>query len=189
MVVKKNLEKLLNSNFVNLTNQTYSIGKYDLPYIPCVVDIVPDYLALYLEVSNYNLTSNTVVCFYQYDNTFDGIHGIFNAIYYDDKRLLTKYRERFNNVKYIISPDYSELGDINRIENIYRLFKSRIVSLWFLLEMDIQVIPNITYANENYFDVILDGLENVNIVAFSLKGILNNQCELELLKTFKFFSY
>ncbi len=181
MKKKKNLKKLLNLNFIDYTNQTYLVGKYDLPYVICSDVVNLDYLALYSETNNYYKTDNTCICFYQYDNKFDGIKGIFNAIYYDDKKLLAKYKERFKGVKYAIAPDYSQCGDIPRYENIYRLAKSRIVSNWLLLECNVLVIPNITYADENYFDVMLDGMESTEVVAFSVKGILRVPFEQELL--------
>lgn len=180
-VRNKDFKKLLNLNFTTYTNQTYSIGKYDFPYISCKTIIYPDYLALYSEVQNYNKTPSTCVCFYQYDFLFDGINGLFSAIYYNDKRLLNKFRERFKDVRYFISPDYSQCGDINRIENLYRLFKARIVSLWLILEMGSIVIPNITYADENYFEYMLDGMENCNVVAFSVKGSMREVYQKELL--------
>ena len=186
MVKKNDLKKLLNLNFVDLTNQTYSCGKYDLPFVRCPSNINIDYLALYSEIKNYCKTENTCVCFYQYDLKFDTIKGIFNAIYYNDEKLLAKYKERFKGVKYAIAPDYSQLGDINRVENIYRLFKARIVSIWLVLECDVLVIPNITYANENYFDVMLDGMEETEVVAFSAKGSMREFDEKELfLKAIK----
>ena len=89
--------------------------------------------------------------------------------------------KKLKGVKYAIAPDYSQCGDIARIENIYRLFKSRIVSLWLLFELDIIVVPNVTYANENYFDVMLDGMENCNTVAFSVKGSIKEKEQKELL--------
>lgn len=182
MVKKKNLKKLLNLNFMDLTNQTYSIGKYDLPYVRCPEEVNPDYLALYSEVSNYHKTENTCVCFYQYDVVFDKIDGLFNAIYHQNEKLLKKYKERLSCVKFAIAPDYSQCGDVPKIENLYRLFKARIVSLWLLLELDIIVIPNITYANDNYFDVMLDGMENTEVVAFSVKGAIREPVERKLLE-------
>lgn len=181
MVKKKNLKKLLNLNFVDLTNKTYLVGEYALPYVRCLLAMNPDYLALYSERCNYFKTENTWICFYVYDTKFDTIDGIYNAIYYGDKRRLKKIKERLKGVKYAIAPDYSQCSDIPRIENLYRLFKSRIVSLWLLLEMDIIVIPNVTYANENYFDVMLDGMENCEVVAFSVKGSVKEEEERNLL--------
>lgn len=182
MIKKKDLKKLLNLNFVDLTNRTYNCGKYDLPYIKCPNLVNPDYLALYSEMSNYHKTDRTFVCFYQYDVKFDNMKGIFEAIYYNDVNLLEKYKERFKNVRYAIAPDYSEIGDIPRIENVYRLFKSRIVALWLWLECNVIVIPNITYASENYFDVMLDGMEDTEVVAFGVKGSMKEELERELLQ-------
>lgn len=182
MKKKDNLKQLLNLNFVDLTNQTYNCGKYDLPYVRVPNLVNPDYLALYSETINYQKTNRTFVCFYQFDNKFDCRKGLYEAIYHNDKKLLKAFKERFKNVRYAISPDYSQVGDINRIENIYRLFKSRIVSLWLTLECDIIVVPNITYASENYFDVMLDGMQDTEIVAFSVKGNTTNVSERLLLE-------
>ena len=181
MVKKENIKQLLNLSFVEYTNQTYLMGEYDLPYATCPNLICIDYFALFSETYNYQKTNNTCVCFYQYDNEFDGINGLFNAIYYREEKLLEKYKNRLKNVKYVVAPDYSQCGDIPRIENIYRLFKSRIVSNWLLLECNIVVIPNITYANENYFDVMLSGMEDTEIVAISTKGSIKEPKEKELL--------
>lgn len=181
MMKKDELKKLLNLNYIDYSNQTYSCGKYDLPYIRCPKEIEIDYLALYSELNNYHKTDNTCVCFYQFDKKFDAIDGIFNAIYYNEIRLLKKYRERFREVKYAIAPDYSQVGDVHRIENIYRLFKARIVAIWLAMECGVISIPNITYANENYFDVMLDGMENTEVVAFSVKGSMKNQLDKKIL--------
>lgn len=55
-----------------------------------------------------------------------------------------------------------------------------------ILECDVLVIPNITYANENYFDVMLDGMEETEVVAFSAKGSMRENDEMELfLKAIK----
>ncbi len=177
----KDYKKLLNLNFLDITNQTYACGKYDLPYIYCK-DVNIDYIALYPNLKEYNKTTGTAVGFYVYDFKFDGKNGLFQAIYYDDGKGKEKFKQRFRNVKYAIAPDYSLCGDIPVAENIYRIFKSRIVSLWLTDACDIIVIPNITYANENYFDIMLDGLEDCECVAFSVKGSVDNIIQKELLR-------
>ncbi len=91
-----------------------------------------------------------------------------NAIYERDENLLNEYKKRFEDVKYFIAPDYSQCGDINAIENLYRIFKSRVVSLMFILEFRALPIHNITYANNNYFESMFDGMEDTNVVAFSV---------------------
>lgn len=181
MNYKNNFKKLLNLNVATLINQTETIGKLELPNVPCYLDIKPDYLVLYKDIREYTKTKDTCLCFYQNDIDFDGINGLFNAIYYGNKQLLLRYKERFKNIKYAISPDYSLLGDLQYIENIYRINKARVVSLWLLLECNIQVIPNITYASEEYFDIMLDGIKDSYMVSISTKGVLKDKEEKELL--------
>lgn len=72
----KDYKKLLNLNFLDITNQTYACGKYDLPYIYCK-DVNIDYIALYPNLKEYNKTTGTAVGFYVYDFKFDGKNGLF----------------------------------------------------------------------------------------------------------------
>lgn len=178
---RKSIKKLLELDFADYTNKTYYLGKYDLTYIKCDISVDFDYLALYSEVKDYHRTLKTCVCFYQYDTIFDGIFGIFNAIYYNDVELLKFYKERFKEIKYFIAPDYSQVGDAPVIECLYRYFKSRIVSLWLTLELGAIVIPNITYGNNESFSNMLIGLEDSNIVSFSLKGSMKDIEQKKLL--------
>ncbi|MDY4787828.1 MAG: DUF4417 domain-containing protein [Bacilli bacterium] len=176
----KDYKKLLNLSFTDITSQAYFCGKYDLPYAYCK-DVNIDYIALYPNLNEYSKTKNTAVGFYVFDLKFDNIRGLFSAIYYNDIKRLDYFKERFKGVKYAIAPDYSQIGDIPRVENLYRLFKTRIVSLWLTIECDVIVIPNITYANENYFDVMLDGMEDCECVAFGVKGSIKELSQRELL--------
>lgn len=107
---------------------------------------------------------------------------MWNAIYYNDSKLIEQYRERFKNVKYFISPDYSQIGDVPFWLNLFNLQRSRIVSLFLVQELNKLVYPLITYSNENSFEYMLDGLEECNVVAFSLKGALKTNEQLDMLK-------
>lgn len=122
------------------------------------------------------------MCFYAYDNSFDGLNGLFNAIYYKNKKLLAKYKERFRDVRFFISPDYSQFGDIQAIENMYRLWKARIVTLWFIVEMHAIAIPNITYISQSTLPFFFTGLTTCSVVAFSTKGHVRYARERKLLK-------
>lgn len=173
--------KRLNLDYVKLTNKSYAVGTRDLLHLtsPSIVDI--DYLALYSKPSEYLMTDNTAVCFYEYDNVFDGKNGLWDAIYYDDKPRLKRYKERFNDVKYIISPDYSVFGDGFDAMNAFNIQRSRIVSLWLIHECGKAVIPNITYSNKESFEYFLDGLEQCKVVSFSVKESLVDKEQRELL--------
>lgn len=179
---RKDMRRLLNLNYSALTNKTLPVGEFDFPALYCSTDITPDYLALYNQPGSYHRTALTGVCFYAYDNTFDGIHGLFNAIYYHDNELLSFYRERFRDVRFIISPDYSQFGDFQRIENLIRLWKARIVTLWFIIELHAVTIPSITYVAEESFPLFFSGLESCEVVAFSTKGHVRYATERNLLK-------
>lgn len=178
---KQNLKKKLNLNYLTWTNLTHSIGEDDLPELYCNTTIYPDFLALFSEPGLYNKTPNTGVCFYEYDDEMDGIHGLYEAIYHNDKKLLKAYKKRFSEVRFFITPDYSECGDIHVIENKYRLFKARVTGLWLLHELDAVVIPHITYPRIKDLRYALTGLENCSVVAFSTKGYVTNFRELNNL--------
>ncbi len=178
---KKNLTELLNYTFLKYTNKTYSCGEKDLPALYCNTDIYPDFLALYTERGMYHKTDKTCVCFYQYDADFDGKTGLYEAIYHDDTERLTYFKNRFEGVKFFITPDYSEFGDIHVIENEYRLFKARVVGIWFIMEIGAIVIPNISFPTKRSAAFALDGYEECSVVAMSTKSHLQNKDEYERL--------
>ena len=177
----KELKSLLNLNYLDLTNKTHKVGKYDLPSVKCPAIYDIDYIALYKELRNYQKTPKTVISFYQFDKEFDGINGLSNAIWYNDKRRLEFFKRRFSNCRYFIAPDYSQCGDIENAENIHRIFRARVISLWLTLNLGAIVIPNITYSNKKSFEYMLDGLEECQTVAFSTKGIMKKSSEKDLL--------
>ncbi len=181
-MTNEELMKKYNLFYTRITDKTLSDGKDEFPVLPCDIDVMPDYLCLSKDIKDFHKTDKTCICFYEYDDNFDGINGLFNAIYYNDKKLLKKYKERFEDVWMVIEPDYSQVRDIELIENKYRQFKSRIVGLWFLTELNIPVIPNINYADRYSFDYMLDGIKDSKTFAISLKGILDKFDEVKLLK-------
>lgn len=179
----ENLIKLLNLNYLSLTNKTISSGCKDLPSINCNITDYPDYIALYGQPGLYHKTSHTAVDFFQFDEDFDGKYGLYWAIYYNVEERLAYFKERFRGVKYVIIPDFSELGDTHKIENEYRLFKGRIVGLWFMFEIGAIVIPNITFPTEESADFALDGYEDCSVVAISTKGHMDDPAENQRLRS------
>lgn len=176
------LKKRLNLNILDLLGNTTTSWWLDMPKMYCPNITSADYIALYSEPGLYTKESNTIISFYNYDLKFDAINGLFNAIYYNNKKLLEKFKKRFKGCHLFISPDYSECGDVHFIENLYRIYKSRVVSIWLTMECNAVVIPNITYSNRKMFDFMLLGLEDVETVAFSTKGNIYDNEEKLLLK-------
>ena len=154
---KENLKDLLNLNILNNTNLTPKYGKFDMPYIFCPVIPSIDYIATYSQPKTYFHGENTCVSFNEYDKNFDGEKGLWNAIYYDNKELQQNFIKRFHGVRYFIAPDYSKCGDIPEIENQYRQFRARIVSIWLTMNIGAVVIPLVSCANEYGMQYMLEG--------------------------------
>ena len=177
---KKNLKKLLNSSFLEYTNITPKYGELDMPYIKCKKIPNIDYLATYSQPSTYFHSEGTCVSFFEYDVAFDGLYGLWNAIYYDVKELQEFYIERFQGVKYFIAPDYSKCGDLPEVENYHRQFRSRIVAIWLAMNLNAVVIPLVSCANDIGMKYMLDGMKDCSIVAFSAKGPMGDPVQLDI---------
>lgn len=180
--VPNDLRKKLNLSYLEYTNKTHAVGAHDLPALSCDTYVLPDFIALDSQPSTFHATPFTAVGFWLYDDAFDGIHGLYNAIYYKDEKLLEKYRERYRGVKIFFTPDYSQFGDVDDIEEHYRLKKARVVGLWFTLELGAVVIPFVTVPTPASVPFALDGLEGCHVVAFSTKGYVNDPIERAILK-------
>lgn len=124
------MRPLLNYGIANLLNKSI-LNDNHVPEHYCNPNIMPDYIAFNSQKNDYFLTDRTAVAFFTFDKTFDKIDGLYSAIYYNDKKLLTKFRKQFSGVRFVIAPDYSIFDDVWRFENEYRLFKTRIIMLWF----------------------------------------------------------
>lgn len=171
---------LLNYNILKLLNKTHRDGILDMPVLYCETRILPDYLALYSQKCLYEKTSLTAVCFYEYDEEFTGENGLYEAICHNNTERLNYFKDRFQNVEFVISPDYSAFDDINKIVSLDRLLMARIVSLWFTLEMGKTVIPNISYIGEDWFPICFNGLTECKTVAFNSKGHIMYPSEKKL---------
>lgn len=180
--VKTDLASPLNLGFVRLTNLTHATGEHDLPALSCNTEVFPDYIALSGYPAQFYETPLTAVGFWEYDVKFDGYDGLYNAIYHDNHKRLDYFKKRFAGVRIFFTPDYSQFGDICDIENNYRLFRARIVGIWFAVELGAVVIPFITAPTMKDMPLALDGLEDCSVVAFSTKGYVNNAHERAVLK-------
>ena len=85
-------------------------------------------------------------------------------------------------MKLFISPDMSQFGDLDDLENHYRIKKSRVVAIWLAMELGAVVIPHITFPTLESIDFGLDGLEDCSVVAFSTKGYVNDPIERAILE-------
>lgn len=166
---ERELKYQLNYGIADLLNQAI-LNKYHLPIHHCNPRVYPDYIALNTEVSKYHLTPATALGFYTYDCTFDKLDGLYNALYYNNTKMLKKYKQLYQGIKFVIAPDYSLFDDIWELENESRLLKIRVIMLWFVLEIGAIVIPNAVYLSTNKLPKYLSGLEDCTVMCFSTKG-------------------
>lgn len=172
---------------VDYTNLTPKIGDLDMPYIRCKEVPTIDFIAEYNQPSLYFKTPSTALGFFEYDICFDGLYGLWSAIYYGVKELQDFYRERFKGLRYIITPDVSKCGDNCVEENNYRHFKMRIFSVWLTMNTDAIVIPLVSCANDIDMQHMLDGMEDCNVVAVNAKGPMGDPKQMEVfLKMIKY---
>lgn len=151
-------------------------GDYDMPVVGNFDDIgVIDYIALYSETSDYNKTENTCLAFYQYDHVFDGIHGLYNSIIYQDEERLNKFRERFKGVKYIVAPDYSLFGDFPNALQIFNIYKSRVCMCWLIANTKAKIIPNVRWTFPFTFEYCFDGIMKGSNIAIGVLGQIRNK--------------
>lgn len=179
--MEKRIDKLLNFEHLQYTNRCEYVGDFDLPNISCHIPLPSiDYLALSRERREYRETD--CVCFFEYDRYFDGRNGIFNAIYYGDKKLLRSFAARYPDVRYFISPDYSISSDIPVVESLYRNYKARVVSAYLVTELHRKVIPNISFVDDTTAKIALTGIDRGSTVCISTKGLMRSNEDMRLLE-------
>ncbi len=179
---RKNLKKLLNLGILDYTNLTPKIGELDLPYVCCGCVPEIDYLATYSQPHTYNHSQQTALSFFEYDEHFDGLYGLWNAIYYGVLELQEFYLDRFAGIRYFIGPDYSKCGDVPEAENQHRQLKTRIVSIWLAVNLHAIVIPLVSCANELGLKYMLDGMQDCAVVAFNAKGPMGDPEQMMIFK-------
>jgi len=176
------LAKKLCLQVTHVTNRSFREPCLGLPEIVCTTEVFPDFLAQYNQPSLFHRTPLTGVTFNVWDNEFDGENGLYNAIYYNRKKRLEYYRNRLKDVTFVLGPDCSLMGDIDLLENLYRLKRIHVISLWLQLECHTVVIPNITYPSREFFPFMLLGYERCSCVSFSTKGTMNSPADMDLLR-------
>lgn len=152
-------------------NNVLVTGKYDMPVIGYFGSELPDYLALYSNIQDYHFTPNTCITFFQYDEQFDSIKGLWNAIIHQNEKLLNSYKERFKSVKFIVCPDYSITGDMPLAMQIFNVYRSRVVAIWLREFCGCTIIPNLRFNNEKSYDYCFDGIAYNSIVCLSILGL------------------
>lgn len=104
---------------------------------------------------------------------------IINLFNFDDVLEATwndplKYVSKFHDCLAVASPDFSIFTNMNEFEIKHNVFRSRWTgALW--QSMGINVIPTVSWAYENTYDICFSGLEEESIVIVSTIGVADNK--------------
>lgn len=158
-----------------IMNRMEPSNAFGLPMIGDFHDEYPDYIALFNHPKDFHRTINTAVSFYIFDDKFDDIDGLYEAIIYKDIELLKYYKYLLTNVKYIIAPDYSMYGNLKESTLIHQLEKEAVVVGWLVLEIQAIVYPNLTYGLRKTFEWCFKNIYVGSNVAISLKGCTSGE--------------
>ena len=112
----------------------------------------------------------------------DGKDGYINAYLYGDKKLIKRYRNRFDGVRIFIMPDTSMFSDLDIDYNRSQLKRALIGAVILQIEFHAVVIPNISYISEETFPLYFDAIKYTSVAAISLKGHIRYATERKLLK-------
>lgn len=109
----------------------------------------------------------------------DRKNTIIDLFNYDDVLKSTwndplKYVAKFDGLLAVASPDFSVYPSMNKFELEHNIYKSRWVgALW--QSMGITVIPTISWANSDTYDICFSGIEKGAIVIISTIGVTKNK--------------
>lgn len=90
-----------------------------------------------------------------------------------------KYMEMLKGFKYVTSPDFSTYTDFPKALQIYNHFRKHWVGAYMQLH-GIDVIPTISWSDEDSFEWCFDGEPEGGAVAVSSVGVMNSNERTEL---------
>lgn len=157
----KNSTRFLEQNICNLAYAQFEgDGEYDIPMLlPTHIDNLAD---IPLQGFNYALKEknpeNIGVHFFLHDYQFERVWN------YPDR-----YTEVLSKFAFVLSPDFSPYSDSPRAIQIYNVYRNRWCARYWQ-EYGINVIPTITWANDDSLSYCLSGVPKHSTIAISTMG-------------------
>lgn len=149
-------ERTANEYNLRLFDSSRATGFYQMPTLkPCNV-ISDNYISF-----NYVLSNSDKKC---------GVHFFiddyqFERIWNDPQ----SYIEKLKGYESVLSPDFSLYTDMSRAQQIYNIYRSRLVGQ-LMQDNNITVIPTVSWADKESFIFCFDGLPQNSTVAISTIG-------------------
>lgn len=153
-------ERTYKATNLNYFDQNDCAGVYQFPNIyPC--DILPSKLIGFNEVKTAKDKNS-------------GVHFFIDD--YQFERIWTspeKYAKMLSEFEVVFTPDFSLYTDMPLAMKIWNTYRSRMIGQ-IMQDKGINVIPTITWAGEETFDFIYDGLPMNSTIAISTVGVVKN---------------
>lgn len=125
---------------------------------------IPKCLIQYTNVRK-RLWKGGFIHFFLDDYLFDGPSGIWM----DTER----HRADLSAYAGALSPDFSVYADLDRQVQMWNIYRSRLVACEFE-SWGLQVIPTVSWGNEDTFDFCFKGLPRNSVLAVSTVGVLRD---------------
>ena len=168
--------------------------KYDIPFCPITATTLQSDIVTWEEAKNihtkallkhdYDYTCDAFVCFYMFDNKFDGPRrGIWN----DCKHVL----EVLRHFAGVITPDFSTYQDLPEGEKIRNTCRMRAMGYWLGQLCGFAVINNVRWGTQETYRYCFVGIPSNSIVSIGTVGgsprkkIDRNRFELGLYEMVK----
>lgn len=157
---------------LELSEKFEKTGRFDFPVIKSAKTIPKSIIPFNKALSTKN-ANNSFVHFYIDDYQFE---RLWNRPYYYVKAL-SKYPG-------IIGPDYSTYTNMPKAQQIFQVYKSRLISAYFQSQ-GYTVIPNISWSDEESLEWTLEGIPQHSVVALSTNGVLNKKTKQTFINCYK----
>lgn len=147
-------------------------GQFDFPVIK-KTNVIPDNIISFNYAKSCKEPEKYFVHFYIDDYQFERVWK--RPEYY------AKVLGRF---KGIIAPDFSTYTNMPKAQQIYQVYKSRLIAAYFA-SLGYEVIPNISWSDENSLNWSLEGIPKHSTVALSTNGVLNKEAKQNFINCYK----
>ena len=158
--------------YESINNEDEKSGFYDIPIIKGVKLTKNDFenvdfLPFSSDRQGNFATKNNAVHFFIDDYRFSNIW-----------RNPARYIKKFQEYKFVLTPDFSQYLDISRAERIFNAYKRQLIG-FFWKKNNVNIIPTVCWDDESSYIYSIDCIENGTAVALSTVGIKTDK-EIEL---------
>jgi len=153
--------RIQEQNILNLVYAQFpGVGEYDIPeMLPTHIDNLQD---IPLQGFNYALKEkhpeNIGVHFFLHDYQFERVWN------YPDR-----YTEILKKFSFVLSPDFSPYADMPKVLKAYNVYRNRWCGRYWQ-DFGIDVIPTVTWSDDESLDYCLDGIPKHSTIAISTMG-------------------